>query len=133
VEKEGKAEPNREGYMSFPDEKGVASITALLDHLRFENNQSPFDHLDEVQKGLQTCWRLGYLYIELQNAGRRRFITVSDWKTLSLSDLVHWDDAEERWKIRQQELSVDEVLIRLTQGAVRDLKLYQDQVATSDE
>jgi hypothetical protein len=131
-EKEVKLSPIVREILSFPNERGLASIPALLDYLylRFRY-QSPLELLEEAQKVLRTCRRLGYLYVELQNADRRRFITVSEWETLSLSDLVRWDDAEERWKVRQQEPPADDVLIQLTQGAVRDLKLYLEQAGSS--
>jgi len=130
--KKVKLRPIVKEILSFPNERGLASIPALLDYLylRFRY-QSPFELLKEAQKVLRTCWRLGYLYVELRNADRRRFITVSEWETLSLSDLVRWDDAEESWKVRQQEPLVDDVLIQLTQGAVRDLKLYLEQATSS--
>ena len=112
--KKVKLSPIVREILSFPNERGLASIPALLDYLylRFRY-QSPFELLEEAQEALRTCWRLGYLYVELRNADRRRFITVPEWETLSLSDLVRWEDAEQHWKVRRQEPPADDVLIRL--------------------
>ena len=125
---------------------GVASLPRLLDSLYASfATGSPERFLPLAEKGLRTCWKLGYLYLDRVVDGTRRSILVPEWKTLAFGEIVLWDAEHDRWQVRRnqrglvaslkagcdeyemrwQQHVVEDIVVQLTQGAVRALALYE--------
>ena len=118
----------QKAILSLPGSDGLVSLPSMMDHLCAEfPRASREDFIDEVQNTLLTLRRLGDLYIELQNGAERRPITVDEWRSFSLPNLIEWDSDGQRWTLSPGQTGVEDVFVQLSQGGIDDLKLHEIQ------
>lgn len=139
-------------FATSADRDGVGSLPRLLDSLDASFGAgSPEQVLPLVEKGLRTCWKLGYVYLDRVVDGTRRTILVQEWETLSIAEVVSWDAAHDCWHVRRdqqgmvaswtagyeecevrwQQHIVEDVLVQLTHGGAEALALYERQCSGS--
>jgi hypothetical protein len=117
--------------LSFPDDSGLASLPQLLGHLQeLHSDLPPAKLLEQVERAVLKCRRLGYLYLQLLSLDKRKDVPIWEWSGPTLSTFISWDEAERRWQIHGREQPVEDILIQLTQGAVNDLRRYQQQASS---
>jgi len=124
-------------FATAADRGGVASLRHILNSLytRF-GAENPEQFLSLAEKGIRTCRKLGYLYLDRVVDGKRRSILVPEWESLTLGELVEWDAGQKGWRVRRHQRGmvaswqvgyegyemrwqcdkVEDVLVQLTQG-----------------
>ena len=124
--KKVKLNPLVREILSFPDETGLTSLPLLLKHLQSRySDLSPAMLFEQVEKTLLKF--RGYWHLKLLIEGEQRNVPIWQLNCPWLDQFIYWDEVERHWVIRKQVAPVEDVMIQLTQGAVKDLRLYYQQ------